>query len=211
MEFVFELTKYNEVSFKSQVSKALEKRTELVSRKEHPRLWSFTDKMNSREKVSGEVLGKRRGRYMIYGILLLFMGVFLLITSLMNPKELKIPIIVGSFSAGIGIAYINRGRKPKGKKLTAFEKAAVKLFNEYENLPAHKVTFTNEKIQLQENAAISYKEIEKFFITGDFLILIWNHKITILQKKDLTSHNVAEFTSFITDKAQDLFEVVDII
>ncbi|NLV36207.1 MAG: hypothetical protein GXY17_05990 [Clostridiaceae bacterium] len=211
MEFIFELTKYNEVSFKSQVSKTLEKRTELVSRKEHPRLWSFTDKMNSKEKGSGEVLEKRRGRYMIYGVLLFFMGVFLLVTSLMSPEELKIPLIVGSLSVGIGIAYINRGRKPKIKKLTAFDRAAAKLFNEYENLPAHKVTFANENIRLEENAAISYEEIEKFFITTDFFILIWNHRITILQKKDLASHDVADFVSFISKKSQDLFEVVDII
>ena len=56
MEFVFELTKYNDVSFKPQVSKALEKRTELVSRKEHPGMWTFVDKMNSKGKVSEEVL-----------------------------------------------------------------------------------------------------------------------------------------------------------
>ena len=35
MEFIFKATEYDEISFKSQVSKALEIRTELLSRKEH--------------------------------------------------------------------------------------------------------------------------------------------------------------------------------
>ena len=76
MEFVFVLTKYNNVSFKPQVSKTLEKRTELVSREKYPQVWKYVDKMSSKEKASEEVPKKRRSRYKIYGILLLFLGFF---------------------------------------------------------------------------------------------------------------------------------------
>lgn len=50
MEFIFVLNEYDDAAFKAQVSKVLEKRTELISRKEHPKLWMYTDKMNSKEK-----------------------------------------------------------------------------------------------------------------------------------------------------------------
>ncbi|NMA83970.1 MAG: hypothetical protein GX962_08910 [Epulopiscium sp.] len=211
MEFVFVLTKYNSASFKPQVSKALEKRTEIVSRKEHPKVWKYVDKMNSKEKASEEVLKKRHSRYKIYGVFLQILGFFLLIPSLMEPKEMLIPLLVGAFTVGIGILNFRYGRKSKKVKLTSFDKAAIKLFNEYEKIPTVTVTFTNDKVQLVGNVAISYSEIEKIFITEDLFILIWNKRITVLQKKDLSSCNVEEFTNFITYKSHNLFEIVNII
>lgn len=210
MEFVFVLSEYNDELFKSQVSKTLEKRTELVSRKEHPKMWEYTDKMNSKEKADEEVLKKRRSRYKIYGIFLLLLGFFLLIPSLMAPKELLIPLIVSAFTVGMGIIYLMYGRKSKRVKLTAFDKAAVKLFSEYETISAYQVTFTDEKVQLEGNHTISYDEIEKIFITDDLFILIWDERITVLQKKDLTQYSVEEFINFITYKSHTLFEVVNI-
>jgi hypothetical protein len=212
MEFIFVLTKYNQVSFKPQVSKALEKRTELVSRKKLPKIWKYTDKMNSKRKTSEEGLKNRRGRY-IYGIILLLLGFFLLIPSLMEPKEMLIPLLVGAFTVGIGILNIRYGIKSKRVKLTSFDKAGIKLFSEYEKIPTVKVTvaFTSDKVHLVENVTIDYSEIEKFFITEDLFILIWNERITVLQKKDLSSCNVEEFINFITYKSYDLFEVVNII
>lgn len=211
MEFVFELTKYNDVSFKSQVSKALEKRTELVSRKEHPGMWTFVDKMNSKGKVSEEVLKKRRTRYRIYGIILMIMGLFMFIPSLMEPKEMLVPLFAGAFGIGIGILYFGRGRNTKKAKVTPFDKAAIKLFSEYEKMPMGTVTFTDDNVQLVGNVTINYSDIENIFITEDLFIIIWNEKITVLQKNDLLSANVEEFISFITSKSHNFFEVVDII
>lgn len=198
MEFIFILSKYDEVSFKLQVSKALEKRTELVSRKEHPKLWKFTDKMNL-GKDSEEVMKKRHVRYRIYGIILMILGFFLLIPSLVEPKEMLIPLIVGAFSAFIGVLYFRHGRKSKKKRLTSFDKAAIKLFSEYEKIPNDKatVTFTNDEVNLVEKSTIGYSEIEIIFITEDLIILIWNNRITVLQKKDLSSGNIEEFIDLL--------------
>jgi hypothetical protein len=211
MEFIFLLTEYNDVLFKLQVSKALEKRTELVSRKKHPQIWRCTDKINLREKASEEVLKKRRSRYKIYGIFLLLLGFFLFIPSLMDIKNLIIPLIVSIFTIAIGIVYLSYGRKLKKVKLNAFDKAAIKLFSDYEKIPAYQVIFTDEKIRLQENYTIAYGEIENFFITDDLFILIWKERITVLQKKDLISYNVEEFINFIIYKSHNLFEVVNIV
>ncbi|HHX61076.1 MAG TPA: hypothetical protein GX707_10250 [Epulopiscium sp.] len=213
MGFVFVLTKYNDVSFKQQVSKVLEKRTELVSRNIHPQGWKYVDKMNSKENATEEVLKKRRSRYKIYGVLLLLLGVFLLIPSLMAPKEMLIPLVVGAFAACSGVLCFRPRKKFKKIKLTSFDKAAIKLFSEYAEIHTVKVTvsFTDDQVKLMENITIDYDEIEKVFITEDLLVLIWNERITVLQKKDLSSCNVEEFINFITNKSHNLFKVVDIL
>jgi hypothetical protein len=72
------------------------------------------------------------------------------------------------------------------------------------------VTFTDDKIQLAGNDLIDYSEINEIFITKDLFIFIWNVRITVLQKKDLSSCNIEEFISFITSKSRDSFEVVSI-
>jgi len=206
MEYVFVLSKYNEELFKTQVSKALEKRTELVSRQRYPKLWRFTDKMNSRGKVPEEMLKKRHIRYRVYGIILMILGFFVLIPSLMDPKGMLVPLLVGALSVCMGIVYFRYGRKSKKKKLTTFDKAAVKLFSEYEQIPDGqiKVIFTDDEVKLEDKNKIGYGEIERIFITEDLLILIWNKRITVLQKKDLSSYNLDEFIDFIAYKTNIL-------
>ncbi|MGI6561961.1 MAG: hypothetical protein ACOX3Q_05290 [Clostridia bacterium] len=212
MEYVFVLTEYDEATFKPQVSKALEKRTELVSRKEYPKMWNFIDKMNSKEKASEEVLKKRRRRFNVYGTLFIIAGLFLFIPSLMKPKEMLLPLLAGAFAVVLGIFYLRSGKNTKKEKVTSFDKAAIQLFNEYEKLSSEKVsvTFTDDKIQLAGNDLIDYSEINEIFITKDLFIFIWNDRITVLQKKDLSSCNIEEFISFITSKSRDSFEVVSI-
>lgn len=124
-----------------------------------------------------------------------------------------IPLLVGAFTVGIGILNFRHGRKSKKVKLTSFDKAAIKLFSEYEKIPTVTVavTFTNDNVQLVGNVTIGYSEIEKIFITEDLFILIWNERITVLQKKDLSSCNLEEFINFITYKSHNLFEIVIII
>ena len=124
-----------------------------------------------------------------------------------------IPLLVSAFTIGIGLLYFRYGKNLKKIKLSSFDKAAIKLFSQYDKIPTVKVTitFTNANVQLMGNVTISYSEIEKIFITEDLFILIWNEKITVLQKKDLSSCNVEEFINFITYKSHNLFEVVNII
>lgn len=211
MKFVFELTGYDEESFISQVSKALEKRTESVSRNKYPRVWEYIDKMNSKGRVSEEVSKKRRRRYKVYGILFMLVGFFLLIPSLVKPEELLVPLLAGAFAIVIGMLYLWFGRKPKEKNMTSFDRTAMKLFDEYKKIPAEvTVTFTDDKVQLAGDAVFDYGDMNKFYITKDFLIIIWKERITILQKKDLSSCSAEEFINFITYKSQNLFDVLDI-
>jgi len=209
MEFVFALTGYDEESFMPQVSKALEKRTESVSRNKYPHVWKYIDKMNSKSKVSGEVSEKCRRRYKVYGILFILLGFFLFIPSLIKPNEMLIPLLTGAFAICLGILYCRFGRKPKKERLTSFDRAAIKLFSDYRKIPALEatITFTDIKVQLAGDVIINYSDISEFFITKDFFIIIWKEKITVLQKKDLSSCSEEDFINFITYKSQNLFKV----
>lgn len=211
MEFVFVLSKYDEATFKAQVSNALEKRTELIARKEHPKMWAYTDKMNAKPKAAKDVLEKRRGRHKLYGILLLFFGLFLFIPGLTAPKELLVPLIAGAFSIGTGIAYLCCGRTHKKVKLTVFDQAATKLFHEYETISTVEVRFTDEKIWFNVTDSVDYWGIDAIFLTENLVIFIWHERIFVLQKKDLQSNTAEAFIRFITEKSQNAFEVIPLI
>lgn len=130
-----------------------------------------------------------------------------------------IPILVSAFSVVIGILYLiiyyfsKYGEKSKKAKLTSFDKASEKLFSEYKKIPVNEitVTFTDDKIQLTGNPTIDYSEIEKILVTEDFFVMIWDERITVLQKKDLSSGNVEKFVSFITSKSQNSHNSFEII
>lgn len=211
MEFIFKATEYDEISFKSQVSKALEIRTELLSRKEHPKLWKFVDKLNSKEKAPEEVLKKRYVRYKVYGAVLVFLGLFILIPSVVRINEMLIPLLWSIFAIGLGLFYFSYGKRSKKVKRTSFDKAAEKLYNGYKDIPSIKFIFTEDNIKLEGTSIINYSDIEKFFISEDLFIIIWDERITVIQKKDLSSGNLEEFIDFIKSKSQDLFEIVNII
>lgn len=132
--------------------------------------------------------------------------------SFLFSHESRQELTVGIFNICIGMFNFRCGVKSKKVKATSFDKAALMLFSEYDKVPSVKVTvtFTSEKVKLMEDIIIDYSEMEQIFITEDLFILIWNERVTVLQKKDLLTHDVEEFIYFITDKSQDLFDVVNI-
>lgn len=60
MEYIFDLSKYDEDKFIFQVTNTLEKMTELNSREKYKNIWKTTDKLNAKEKVSEQVMVKRK-------------------------------------------------------------------------------------------------------------------------------------------------------
>ena len=102
MDYEFQLSPYDGASLVPQVSCALEKRTESISREKYPKMWKITDHFNSK-KVSEIVLKRRRLRYRVYGILLIIMGAFLLIPGLMEPQELAVPLFAGILGLLLGV------------------------------------------------------------------------------------------------------------
>lgn len=109
--FSFQITALDSTTLCPQVSRALEKRTELLSRRKYPKMWELTDKLNSVEKVPQAVRENRKKRRAFLGILNWVFGVFLLMPALMDPQELLVPLLVGAAGYGAGIVTLWRNKR----------------------------------------------------------------------------------------------------
>lgn len=194
----FQITPYDTESLLQQVSKALEKRTEFVSRECYPGLWENIDKLNAVSK------GKRRSslRSKIMSIICLVLGVFLFIPGLMKPQELLVPLLVGAFAIVIGIVYLYIGRK--GKK-NPFDKSARLLLMGKDTISAKQsimVSFSESGMEIRaddkESQHIPYSDFESMIETEDLFLFVHDTRITVLQKKDLTSNDITDFRNFIS-------------
>ena len=105
-EYRFVLTPYDP-SLADELSRALEKRTEIFSRASLPGMWKKTDALN-RYAARGS---RRKGilRKVLPWVLILA-GLFLAIPGVMEPKELRTPLIAGAFFMLLGISSLLRQR-----------------------------------------------------------------------------------------------------
>ena len=194
----FQITPYDTESLLQQVSKALEKRTEFVSRERYPSLWENIDKLNAVSK------GKRRSslRSKVMSIICLVLGVFLFVPGLIKPQELLVPLLVGAFAIVIGIVYLCIGRK--GKK-NPFDKSARRLLMGKDTISAKQsimVSFSESGMEIRaddkEPQHIPYSDFESMIETEDLFLFVHDTRITVLQKKDLTSNGITDFRNFIS-------------
>lgn len=109
--FSFQITPMDTDSLRPQVSRALEKRTELVSRQKCPKMWALTDKLNSVEKAPQAVRENRKKRRAFMGLLDWLLGAFLLLPGLMEPRELLIPLLAGAACFGAGTVILWRNSR----------------------------------------------------------------------------------------------------
>lgn len=104
--FLFQSTPLDPQLLYPQVSRALEKCAELISRQKYPKMWELTDKLNRVEKVPQAVRENRRKRRGFLGLLNWLIGVFLLVPGLMEPQALMLPLIVGAVCFGSGVVTL---------------------------------------------------------------------------------------------------------
>ena len=109
--FSFQFTSLDPDRLCPQVSRALEKRAELISRQKCPKMWALTDRLNSVEKVPQAVRENRKKRRGFLGIWNWMLGVFLLIPGLLDPQTLWIPLLVGAAGFGVGVVTLWRNRR----------------------------------------------------------------------------------------------------
>ena len=199
--FQFQIPSHYEIDvLLPQVSRALEKRTEMVSRSRYPGIWKVTDRFAAVPRKGRR--SKRRTRVM--SILCLALGLFLLIPGLMDPRELWIPLLAGACAVGAGIGGLWRGRRSGTSK---FDRAARVLL---EGVPVPgadpaAVSFCQTGMTLPgsgESAdAVPYSCFECVMETADGFLLVFDTRALVLQKQDLTSGTVGDFRTFMMEKA----------
>lgn len=92
-EFLFGVTLIDD-ALASQLSRVLERCTQLASRRQLPFLWKLSDRLARVPKAGPEVLKKRRNREGVLGIVLWVVSIFLLIPSVLEPRTLGGPLVL---------------------------------------------------------------------------------------------------------------------
>ncbi|NLA87678.1 MAG: YcxB family protein [Clostridiales bacterium] len=201
MEYLFQLSKYDQDGIEAQVSKALEKRTELKSRRKYPGLWRNIDRLNV-PKAPQPVLRRRVIRYRIYGAVLLALGIFLFVPGLIEPDKLLVPLIAGVICLLSGlVCLLPRRKKPSRQFKAAASKllAGAQAFEQVENAPVL-VRFTQDGMMLPDGKVVPYDCFDAIVETESIYLFTWNARVTVLQKRDFIAGTHADFLSFMREK-----------
>lgn len=198
--YIFQISPYDINCLLTQVSKALEKRTELISRERYPDMWQFTDRMNTAAQ------GKRRSsfRTKLLSIVCLAAGIFLLVPGLVKPQELFMPLLAGTAALMIGIVGLWCSRK---NKKNPFDKSAKLLLTGKDIIPegqAITVIFSDDGMTIpadnNNTEFVPYNDFECAIETTDAFLFVYGDRVTVLQKKDLTTDNLKDFSNQISEK-----------
>ena len=207
MEFIFRVTPYDGPGLDGETAELLRQRLEARSRRVMPGMWKATDKLNAREKVSGQALEKRRRRYRVWGSLMLAVGAFALVTGLMEPKA---PSLIGAgvFSVFCGLFEFRLARAKTPGPPAPCRKEAQKLLAgrravDWDRNPAE-VRFddTGLTVSAGENReTVSLGEITGAFETEHLWLVVYSgERALLLQRKDLVSGAAAAFLPYLQGK-----------
>ena len=190
MNYIFEMQPHDAEPLLAQVSRALEKRTELMSRKQYASLWKVTDRLNERRKDSAGP-GRVHKGLTIFNLIL---GSFLLLTALLakmqgRPMDGTI-LFVGVLAVGVGILRL-RTEPMKSKTQKRFDRAAGMLLEKLADIqPGQiRITFDENGMEMWEGEAaeqVSYSKFECIVEEEDLFLVTFDDKAMVLPKADLT-------------------------
>ena len=182
--FSFQLTALDPGRLCAQVSLALEKRTETVSRQKNPKMWR-----------------NWRG---VLGILNLLMGGLLCWGGLMNVQQLGGLLVLGAAGVVIGFAALLTRKR---KKITSFDRAARKLLDERAGRTGMEkvwVTFSNQGMTVaqegEEGSVVGWDSFEIVLETEDLLLPVFQEAVIILQKSDLLTGTIPGLRALLEQK-----------
>lgn len=198
--FPFHMSPYDTDSLLPQVSKALEKRMELVSRERYPHMWKVTDRF----RAEAQEKKRSRLRTRILSVVCLAAGIFLLVPGILEPQELLVPLLVGAFATVFGILGLWGSRK---KKKNPFDEAAKRILNGKDIIAeetAGIVFFSEEGMTLSSDQGnpvlVPYRDFECVVETEDLFLFVFGERVVLLQKKDLQTDAISDFQSLLTEK-----------
>ena len=198
-----------ESGLEEELAAALEKRTEVISRASFPNMWEKTDALNryaARGRTQNGIFRK------ILSWILILAGLFLAIPGMMEPKELRTPLVLGIFFVLLGLLSL-LGRRLV-RKDASFRRAAAKLLKTTSGLDAVsvQVVFNDEGLSIitQDDAcSVPYADMEMLVETPQLYLLTYGGKATLLQKKDL-SGDAAAFTASLASRAIPVYQTEEI-
>lgn len=198
--FRFQLTPYDTQRLLPQVSKALEKRTELISRERYPALWKITDRISGGKPAQP----RSRLRTKCMAVLCLVLGILLFVPGVTDPQELLVPLIAGALAIMTGILYLWRSRK---HRKNPFDRSAQKLLAGKETLSTQSpvtVTFSENGMTFPpsqgKQETVPYASFSLVVETQELILMVFDTRVTVLQKRDLQGGNVEGFLNFLAKR-----------
>ena len=204
-DFIFQISPYDMQLLLPQVSKALEKRTEMASRKACPGIWKQTDRLNALAK--GRSPRRTRARSVVF----LVLGIFLLVPGIMEPRELLLPLVMGALAVCAGGAGLWRSFR---RKENPFDQPAARLLSGLSALPQEHLclSFAPEGMTIsakeeKDGTVVPWHDFESVVETADAILLSHGDRVTLLQKKDLVSGTEEDLRAFLQDRIREWYSV----
>ena len=205
--FLFQISSYDDPALDDETEELLRQRLETHSRRTLSGIWKVTDTL-SNYAGKGPGREKRQGRYRIYGVVLLVLGVFVLVPGLAEPRE---PILILAGVMAIFVGFLNfflSGKRRTAGVPTSCKNEAKKLLEGRRAIDWRKamtkIDFDETDITItsgESREIIPYAQIAEVFESEHLWLLMYHdERALLLQKKDLVSGDAAMFTSFILQK-----------
>lgn len=208
MNYIFEMQPHDAEPLLAQVSRALEKRTELMSRKQYASLWKVTDRLNERQKDSAGP-GRVHKGLTIFNLIL---GSFLLLTALLakmqgRPMDETV-LFVGVLAVGVGILRL-RTEPMKSKTQKRFDRAAGMLLEKLADIqPGQiRITFDENGMEMWEGEAaeqVPYSKFECIVEEEDLFLVTFDDKAMVLPKADLTHGSTEDLRNLFLNQEKIL-------
>ena len=197
--YLFRISSYDISRLLPQVSKALEKRTEHLSRERYPDMWRQIDRLPSPSR------GARRSRLRtrLFSVLCLVAGVILVVPGLMEPKELLVPLVASAAAVVLGVSGLWRTRKNREKPFDRSARLLLEGKDQTPARPAPTVSFSDQGMSLSEKGGsefVPYSDFESAWETADTLLLVFGRRVTLLQKRDLVQGDFSGLSRLLAEK-----------
>ena len=205
--YLFQISSYDIGRLLPQVSKALEKRSEHLSRERYPKMWRYIDLLPSPSRGAK----RSRLRTRLFSILCLAAGVILVVPGLMEPKELLVPLVAGAAAVVLGASGLWRTRKNREKPFDRSARLLLEGKDQTPESPAPVVSFSDEGMSLSgqgEAAFIPYSDFESTWETEDTLLLVFGQRVTLLQKQDLVQGDFSGLSRLLAEKVA-VYQCID--
>ena len=205
--YLFQISSYDISRLLPQVSKALEKRSEHLSRERYPKMWRYIDRLPSPSRGAS----RSRLRTRLFSILCLAAGVILVVPGLMDPKELLVPLVAGAAAVVLGASGLWRTRKNREKPFDRSARLLLEGKDQTPESPAPVVSFSDQGMTFSEKDKtefVPYSDFESAWETEDTLLLVFGQRVTLLQKRDLVQGDFSGLSRLLAEKVA-VYQCID--
>ena len=197
--YLFQISSYDISRLLPQVSKALETRSEHLSRERYPKMWRSIDRLPSPSRGAK----RSRLRTRLFSILCLAAGIILVVPGLMEPKELLVPLVVGAAAIVLGITRLWLTRKNRENPFDRSARLLLEGKDQTPESPAPVVSFSDQGMTFSEKDKtefVPYSDFESAWETEDTLLLVFGQRVTLLQKRDLVQGDFSGLSRLLAEK-----------